>query len=170
MPDQNTAEITALSLAQELGKIYDDFTESIRSMGAKNGRKGKSRLASSALHWIAGSHVKTERDVLCEKFLTDVQKQMELVECALEGADKATVQEALGAAADVLCAPVREASNSTTDLMKRAMISQAIPILPRLSREKQLSIREELSSAYKKSQRLPVEKEVLKLLDQLTKE
>lgn len=165
MPDS----ITSLSIARELETIYEDFTKSIREMGAKNGRKGKSRLAGSVVHWLAGSHVKTERDILCEKFLADVKKQLEMLDMALEGAGQEETQEALGVMADILCAPVKEASNSTTDLMKRAMISQALPYLPRLSRDKQAEIRDNLEKAYKKSQRLPVEKEVLKLLTELTK-
>ena len=63
-------EITALMLARQMEGIYTDFTEAIRSMGKKHGRK--SRLAGSVVHWLAGSHVRTERDVLCDKFLEDV--------------------------------------------------------------------------------------------------
>ena len=92
-----------------------------------------------------------------------------MLDYALEGASEEETQEALDVMAGILCAPVREASNSTSDLMKRAMISQAIPYLSRLSRSKQIEIRDSLERAYKKSQRLPVEKEALKLLAELTK-
>ena len=161
--------ITPLSIARDFETIYEEFTKAIREMGSKNGRKGKSRLAGSVVHWLAGSHVKTERDILCEKFLADVKKQQEMLDYALEGASEEETQEALDVMAGILCAPVREASNSTSDLMKRAMISQAIPYLSRLSRSKQIEIRDSLEKDYKKSKRLPVEKEALKLLADLTK-
>ena len=158
-------EITLLALARQLEEIYESFTESIRSMGRKNGRK--SRLAGSVVHWLAGSHVKTERDVLCEKFLNDVQKHLEVFGMAMEGAEEAEIREALEVVADVMTQPLDPSSNSTTVLMKRAMVGQLSPYLAYLSREKLEEIKDRMESAYKKSQRLPVEKTLLKEIDGL---
>ena len=164
-------QITALQIAQELEVIYEGFTEAVRSMGKKmNGKKSKSPLAQSALHWIAGDRIKTERDILSDKFLKDVQKQLELLDLALEGLPEEEVQEACCVAADILTETVPEKSNSTTSLMKRAMAGQVLPYLPRLPREKLEQIRQKMESAYKKSQRLPVEQEVLKEIGRLLKQ
>ena len=160
-------ESTALTLAYQLEEIYQKFTDSIKKMGAKHGKKGKSKLAASALHWIAGSHVKTERDVLCEKFLQDVEKHLELFDYALQDADKETAQEACAVLADTLTTTVGSGSNSTTDLMKRAMIGHIRPYLPMLSADKLQELKQKIESAYPKSQRLPVEKEVLKEMTRL---
>lgn len=163
-------EITACQIAQGLQDIYEGFTEAVRSMGSKkDGKKSKSPLAQSALHWIAGDRVKTERDILCDRFLQDVQKQLQLLDLALEGLPEAEVQEACAIAVDILTEPVPEQSNHTSALMKRAMAGQALPYLSRLSREKLEQIQQKIESAYKKSQRLPVEQEVLKEIRRLLK-
>ncbi|MBQ9030047.1 MAG: hypothetical protein IJ106_01160 [Parasporobacterium sp.] len=160
-------EMTALSLAGDLEKIYSDFTDAIRSMGSKNGRKGKSKLALSAMNWLTGGHIRTERDVLCEKFVQDVQKHLEIFDYALEDADETTAQEACAVLADTITTPIDPRSNSTTDLMKRAMIGRLIPYLPRLSREKLTELKEKLETAYPRNQRLPVERDVLKEIGKL---
>ena len=163
-------EITALQIAQGLETIYNEFTQSIRAMGGViNGKKTKSPFVQSALHWIAGSHIKTETDVLCDKFLEDVQKQLQTLDYALEGLPQEQAQEALSAAAEILTQPLPEKSNGTSSLMKRAMIGQVLPLLPRLSRDKLIQIRDKMEAAYKKSQRLPVEQEVLKEIGRLLK-
>ena len=164
-------QITALQIAKGLEGIYEEFTEAVRSMGKKiNGKKTKSPLAQSALHWIAGDRIKTERDILSEKFLQDVQKQLEILDLALEGLPEEEVQEACSVVADILTEPVPEKSNSTTSLMKRAMAGQVLPYLPRLSRDKLEQIRQKIESAYRKSQRLPVEQQVLKEIGRLLKQ
>lgn len=162
--------ITALQIAMGLQDIYDSFTDSIHSMGKNTGGKiSKSPFAQSALHWIAGSRIRTERDVLSDKFVEDVQKQIELLELALEGISEEESQEACAAAARILSAPVPEKSNGTISLMKRAMLGQVKPLLPRLSREQLTQLKERIEGAYKKNQRLPVEQEVLKEIGKLLK-
>ena len=42
-------------------------------------------MGNSFLHWIGGSHIRTDRDRLCEEFLEKVQAQLELIRTALEG-------------------------------------------------------------------------------------
>lgn len=162
---EETGGITALQIAQGLSDIYDGFTESIRSMGSKaNGKKGRSRFGLSALQWITGGHIKTERDVLCERFVQDVQKQLQTLDYALEGLPEEEAEEACAQAAMILSQPVPGDSNSTTVLMKRAMLSQVFPYLPRLSRPHLEIIRDRIEEAYRKSQRLPVETQVLKTI------
>lgn len=167
-PADKPEEITALRIAQGLRDIYEEFTTSIRSMGKKiNGKKTKSPFAQSALHWIAGSHIRTERDVLCDKFIEDVKKQLEMLDYALEGIPEEEVQRACWEVAEILSEPVPEQSNGTSSLMKRAMLGQVKPYLPRLSQEQLQALRDRIEGAYKKSQRLPVEQEVLKEIKKL---
>lgn len=164
-------EITATQIAAGLKDIYEGFTEAIRSMGSKkDGKKTRSPLAQSALHWITGDRVKTERDVLCDKFLQDVQKQLQTLDLALEGLPEEEVQEACAVAADILTEPVPEKSNHTSALMKRAMVGQLLPYLSRLSRDKLVQLQQKIEGAYKRSQRLPVEQEVLKEISRLLKQ
>lgn len=161
-------EITALSIAGKLQEIYNEFTDSIRSMGGrKNGRRGRSRLGSSVLHWIAGSHVKTERDLLCDKFVQDVESCLQDFDYALEGVPEEEAQAACAAAADILVQAIPAGSNSTTDLMKRAMIGHVKPYLARLSQDKLAELLARVESSYPRRQRLPVEQEVLKEIKKL---
>ena len=157
--------ITALSLAYQLDNIYVAFTDSIRSMGKKH--SGKSRLGSSVVHWLAGSHVRTERDVLCDQFLTDVKKHLELFQYALEGESEEQIQEACGVLADIMTQPQDAKANNTTSLMKRAMVRELMPFLSKLSKEKLTEIKQRMESNYRKSDRLPVERDLLKQIDQL---
>ncbi|MCF0230305.1 MAG: hypothetical protein HUJ76_11525 [Parasporobacterium sp.] len=151
-------EITALDLALGIRKIYEGFEESIHALGGK--KKGR-KMVGSLAHWVAGSHVRTERDVICDKFLEDVQSHLEMFDYSLEGLDENSVQEACGALIDICTEPVPADSNGTISLMKRAMISQVRKYLPMLSQEKLRQTGERLEKAYTKWQRLPVEKEVL---------
>lgn len=161
-------EIKAMDLAEGLDKIYADFTESVKSMGSKHGSKfGKSRFGANVLHWIAGSHVKTERDAKCDQFLQDVESQLQTFDYALETASDEEAEDACAVMADIMSRPAPPDSNATTDLMKRAMIGHLGPYLPRLSQDKLREIKDRLEQAYSRSQRLPVEKEILKKIEAL---
>ena len=161
-------EITAMDLAEGLDKIYADFTESVKAMGSKHGGKfGKSRFGANVVHWIAGSHVKTERDVKCDQFLQDVESQLQTFDYALEAASDEEASNACAVIADIMSRPAPADSNATTDLMKRAMIGHLGPYLPRLSQDKLREIKDRMEQAYSKSQRLPVEKEILKQIEAL---
>lgn len=153
-------ESTAVTIAHGIEEIFREFTDEVRKIGGKYGGKGK--MGSSVLHWLAGSHVKTQRDVLCEKFLSDVQAQLKLFDAALEDADEEEVSRACEVLAEVLSNPVPANSNSTTDLMKRAMLGQLKPYLPGLSREKLLWTKKRIEDAYTKWQRLPVERDMIR--------
>jgi len=161
-----SGQISAVGIAEGLKDIYAGFTESL-SANTADGKKRQSRLTQSALQWITGGRVKTERDVLCDKFLQDVQKQLQMMDLALEGRPEEEVQEACAVAADILTEIVPEKSNHTSALMKRAMIGQVQPYLSRLSRVKLEELQKKIEGAYKKSQRLPVEQEVLKEIKRL---
>lgn len=154
-------EITVLDLAKGIRKLYGDFTEAVKELGGKSkGKNGSSKLGSSFAHWIGGSHVKTDRELLCEKFLQDVQSHLEMFLYALEGADEETRAQACAMVAETMFEPVPSKSNATTDLMKRAMIGQAKPILSYLKKEKLMELKRLLDASYNRWQRLPVEKEV----------
>ena len=158
-------EITAVSIAHGLEGIYLNFTDEIKNLGGKYGGKGK--FGNSVLHWITGSHVKTQRDILCEKFLSDVQGQLQLLDASFEGCDEQEVHDACAVVADILSEPVSPKSNGTSDLMKRAMISQLTPFLKGLTREKLEWTKSRIEAAYSKSQRLPVERDILKEINRL---
>lgn len=161
-------EITAMDLAEGMDKIYADFTESVKSMGSKHGSKfGKSRFGANVIHWIAGSHVRTERDAKCDQFLQDVESQLQTLDYVLEAASDEEAENACAALASIMSRPVPADSNATTDLMKRAMIGHLEPYLPRLSQSTLREIKERLELAYSKSHRLPVENEILKKIDAL---
>jgi len=155
-------EITALSIAGGLEKIYEEFTDGVKAIGGKHGR---GKMSTSVLHWITGGHVKTQRDVLCDKFLLDVKAQLQNFDYAVEGLDEKDAREAYDRIADIMSGPWPADSNSTTDLMKRAMISQLKPYIPRISREKLVQVKERLEKGYSRSRRFPVEKDIIKEIE-----
>lgn len=159
-------EITALSLAEGIEKIYQDFTDSVVALG---GKKKGNKMAGSLVHWLAGSHVRTERDILCDKFLADVQSYLETFDYALEGLDEESARQACAKLIFNCTQPVKADSNGTSSLMKRAMIGQTTKYLSRLSREQLLETKERISSAYLKWQQLPVETNYLKEINRLLK-
>lgn len=151
------------SEAKRLSVIYEEFTEAVQALGRKS--KGRGKMSSSLAHWIGGSHVVTDRERLCEKFLTDVQGQLELLQLALEAAERNTADLETAARvcmiiADILTKPCPANSNATTDLMKRAMIGQVKPFLIYLEQEQLLYIQKRLEQAYGRWKMLPVEKEI----------
>lgn len=168
MQGQFSGEISALELAGGLRDIYAEFTDSVRALGGKaKGKKYSGKMGESFAHWIGGAHVTTDREQLCQKFLRDVQERLELLSYALEGLDEESVARACGVAADVMMEPVPAKSDSTTDLMRRAMVGQILPFLPHLSAEKLTELKQQLDAAYTRWQRLPVEREVGKELTRL---
>ena len=91
-------------IAGGLAGIYEDFTESVQSLGGK-GRKRSGKFASSVMQWVGGSRAVSDREQLCNKFLADVQGQLERLTLALETADEAERTEACGIAAWILTEP-----------------------------------------------------------------
>ncbi|MCD8151917.1 MAG: hypothetical protein LUD71_02350 [Clostridiales bacterium] len=169
MEENKAADGTLLAEAEKIAEIYDEFTQSVRSIGKKaDGSKHASgKMARSVVNWIGGSHVKTERDILCDKFLEDVQKQLEFLVTCLEGVPAEEAAGVCGVAADVITEPRPVKSDSTTDLMKRAMIGQVIPLLPYLRQDQLVSIRDRMDKAYTRWQLFPVEKDVKKAIERL---
>lgn len=97
MEHEASAPITSEEIAGRLSGIYENFTESVQALGSKaKGGKRSSKMAGSMARWVGGSHVTTDRDQLCDRFLADVQSQLELLSLALDGAD---AEEAAGPAA-----------------------------------------------------------------------
>lgn len=167
---QNPDAVSLKEMAEYLGKIYDDFIASVRALGAKK-KDGKrsTKMGSSMAHWIGGGHVTTDREGLCEKFLADVQAHLELFQMALECAGKEEAAEAAAIAVDIMMEPCPPKSDSTTDLMRRAMIGQAKPLLPYLTPEKRQEKLELLKKSYSRWHRLPVEQEMIRELEAVAK-
>ena len=155
----------ACELVKGIENIYIEFTESVQDVRKKQGGK----LGSSVANWLTGGRVKTAKDLLCDKFITDIDSQLKLLDECLEDADENEITQACDMLADVLSEPRPADSNSTTDLMKRAMFGKLKPYLPGVSQEKLISIKQKTEAAYKKFQRLPVEKDMLKEIDRYIK-
>lgn len=170
MNGQNTAESELKDMAEYLGKLYEEFVDSVRALGAKK-KDGKrsTKMGASMAHWVGGSHVTTDRDGLCEKFLADVQGHLEMFQMVLQYASKEEAAEAAAIAVDIMMEPCPPKSDSTTDLMRRAMIGQAKPLLPYLTREKLAEKTELLKKSYSRWHRLPVEQEMIKEMERLSK-
>ena len=157
-------EITALSLANGIDRIYQEFTDAVRALGNK--RNGK-KLAGSLAHWLVGSHVKTELDIICESFANDMTAHLEMFDMAIEGISEEEKREACAVVVERCSRTVDGNSNSTTDLMKRAMVRLVMKYLPYLSREQLTEVKERLEKAYAKWNRLPVEKDFIKEINRL---
>lgn len=153
--------------AETLREMYDEFTQSVQDLGNK--AKGRStagnKMGNSFLHWVGGSHIRTDRDRLCEEFLEKVQAKLELIRTALEGAGAEETAEVWNAVADVMLEPIPGRSNATTDLMKRAMCSQFQPMLAFLTPEQLRGHYDRLKAAYRPRDLLPVEKELLREME-----
>lgn len=168
MEGQNPDMVSVKELAQKLSGIYEEFTDSVKALGAK-GTKRSGKFGASMAHWVGGSHVTTDREGLCEKFLADVQGHLELFLLALEDVPEAEAAEAAGIAADIMMQPCPPKSDATTDLMKRAMVGQARPLLPFLTQEKLEELAERMKKSYNRWQRLPIEQEMIKEMERLKK-
>lgn len=159
-------EITALSMAEGVDEIYKKFCDAIEELGSKaSGRK----LANSLKQWMVGSHVRTQRDVVCDDFIRDMEKHLELFDMALEGMNQADIREACTVLVDKVAQPQPANSNSTTCLMKRAMINMVIKYLPYLSKETIAELKDRMETAYKPWNRLPIEKDFIKETARLLK-
>lgn len=166
MDGRNPEPASLKGMAGQMEDIYAEFTDSVRALGAK-GTKRSGKFGASMAHWVGGSHVATDREGLCEKFLADVQGHLDLFLLALEDAPESEAAEAAGIAAEIMLRPCPARSDATTDLMKRAMIGQAKPLLPFLTGEKLEELQERLKKSYGRWQRLPVEQEMIKEMEKL---
>lgn len=156
--------------ARKLVVIYDEFTESVKTLGSKAKGRSSSKFGGSFAHWVGGEHVVTDRESLCEKFLQDVQGHLELMQIAMEGLEFSVVTQACEILADILMQTVPASSNATTDLMKRAMIGQVTPFFPYVSMEHLKELQKQMETAYGKWKMLPVEKQVYKEVKRLIAE
>lgn len=159
---EHTARNGLETSADDLRKLYDEFTESVQDLGSKGKGHAGSKMGNSFMRWIGGSHIRTDRDRLCEDFLEKVQSHLDLVRTALEGEPPETASMVWGGIADVMLEPYPGKSNSTTMLMKRAMCSQFQPMLEYLTQEQLQFHYQRLKSAYQPRELLPVEKAMLK--------
>lgn len=166
-----TAPTTLEELAGQLKDSYDTFTKSVKDLGSKSmGKSGGSKMAGSFLRWIGGSHVTTPREQLSEEFLTHVRSQLEFLTVALEGASPDEAARAAVVLADIMLEPVPVRSNATTDLMKRAMVSQFMPFLPHLPLEQVAYHYERLTAVYKRRDMLPVELTLVDAMEEMLRQ
>ncbi len=165
--EEQTGAVSLVELAGKLKESYDEFADAVSGLGSKaKGHAGTSKMGGSFLRWIAGSHLATPRDALCDTFLSKVQGQLELLQMALEGAAPEEAAEATAVAADIMICPVDSQSNSTTGLMKRAMVSQFLPLIAYLTPEKAQECHDRMTTAYRRRDLLPVEKQLIEALEQ----
>lgn len=155
--------------AEELRGLYEEFTESVQGLGKKAKGHAGNKMSNSFLRWVGGSHVRTDRDRLCEEFLEKVQTHLELVRTALEDSSAEEKAVVWGSVAQVMLEPFPGDSNSTTNLMKRAMCSQFQPMLACLTAEQIQPLYDRLKKAYRPRDLLPVEKTLLKEMEQRLK-
>lgn len=163
---ERTADSVPMDLARGVRALYAGFTEKVQALGSRaKGSRRSSKVGESMAHWLGGSHVTTVRDQLCDSFLAEVQSQMGLLTAALETAAPEEAAQAAYEAAEIILTPQPAKSNGTAVLMKRAMVGQAAPLLPYLTRQQLTALRDRLAAAYGKRQALPVEKEMLEKMD-----
>lgn len=166
MGEETSAAIRLEDLAAKITEIYHTFDEAVQAMGSKaKGGKRHSKMGASLANWIAGSHVTTERELLCEQFFNQVQSQLEFLQTAMEGVEPEEVAAACRIVADVMLEPQPVKSNATTVLMKRAMVGQLEPLLPHFPQELARECLERMREAYPKHTQLPVEKELMRQLE-----
>lgn len=168
--DYSSGEVkSGKELAEGLRDIYAGFLQDLEEAYQKTQRKSfGGKVAVGAMQWIAGSYIKTERQLLCLQFQKEVKEYLAHLEQVLETEDEPDVSSALETVVDILTEPVDPRSNTTADLMRRAMILEAKPYLSRISASKRRQIRTRLERAYDRSQWLPVETEVMKELYRLS--
>ena len=156
MGEQKPEELALCGMAKQLEDIYREFTDSVKALGSKSkdGKRSRStKMGSSIAHWVGGSHVTSDRETLCEKFLADVKGQLEMLLLAAEYASREEAADAAALAVDIMS--------------ERAMIGQAKPLFPYLRPEKRREVAERLKKAYSRWHRLPVETEVIRELERL---
>lgn len=159
----------AMSTAPLMGQVdmirasYEEFVQSVQDLGnkSKGHTAGNNKMGGSFLRWIAGSHVSTPRDLLCEQFLEKVEGQLVQFSALLEEAETGERSEACDALAELMLEVRPMKSNSTTDLMRRAMASRFTPYLPQLTTEALTKHTEAYKTAYRPRDLLPVEKTLL---------
>lgn len=156
-------EKSGRELAEELREIYARFLRDLEASYQKTQAKsfGK-KVAAGAMQWVAGSYIKTERQMLCMQFQKDVKEQLARMEQALTGEDAEQQAAALEIAVDILTEPVNPRSAATADLMRRAMILEAKPYLSKIAKEKRRKIQVRFERAYPRKLWLPVEEEIMK--------
>lgn len=170
MGEEISSAVRPEDLAENLIEVYRKFDEAVQAMGSKSkGGRRHSKIGASLANWIAGSHITTEREIICERFLTQVQEQLELLCAAVEGAGADETGAACRIAAEVMLEPQPVKSNATTVLMKRAVVGQLEPLLPYFPRELARECLERMRAAYPRHAQLPVEKELMKRLEQRAK-
>lgn len=159
-------EITLLDMVNGVSALYADYTDKVRSLGAK-GKKRSGKGKDAFAHWIGGGFVTTDRERMSEEFHTELKGKLELILTAFEGASEEETREAADELSRIMLSPKPKNSNATTDLMKRAVQTELHPFLSYMSKEALAEGAETLLKAYGKWQMLPNEKELYKKMKAL---
>lgn len=162
--DSDKNDITLMSIVDGIDDIYKNFENEMTNLLAN--RKGR-RAVLDLAHLFTGTHASTDKDVILDRFINDMNKHLEILDQALDGLDQESVSKACASVVLKTSQTVPANSNSIVDLMKRAMIRAAIKYLPNLSKDELIDAKNRVSKAYPKWNRLPVEKEFLKEIDKL---
>lgn len=158
--EQHTKESNLMSKVEEIQNSYQEFYVSVRAEDEKT-----SDHSSGFLRRILGNYVSNPRNHLCDIFFEKVKGQIEQLAVLTEQASNEEQTEVSEALAKLMLQPRPRKSNSTEDLMYRAMVSQFIPFLPYLSLETLRLCVNQMNTAYRSIDLLPVEKTLLQKMD-----
>lgn len=161
--DEQTKRDGLWELVHKLKESYEEFAEAVEQEESK-------RDVGSFFQKLMGGFNTTRTDLLCDDFLEEVQKQMPVLEKAMEEAEPADAAEACGAVADIMLCSNGEQINGSAVLMKRALVSQFLPLVPYLTDEKLEECHDRMIVSYRKCDLLPVEKQLIRTMEQRMKQ
>ena len=162
------SEMTLLDMVKGVSALYADYTDKVRSLGAK-GKKRSGKGKDAFAHWLAGGFVTTDRERMSDEFYEELQGKLSLLLTAMEESPEEERRVAADELSRIMLEPKPKNSNSTTDLMKRAVEAELIPFLPFMSKDALSEGAKTLLETYGKWQMLPREKELYQKIKELLK-
>ncbi len=156
-----------LEMVKGVSALYADYTDKVRSLGAK-GKKRSGKGKDAFAHWIAGGFVTTDRERMSDEFYKELQGKLQLLLAAMEEKPGEEAAEAADELSRIMLEPKPKNSNATTDLMKRAVEAELMPFLSYMSKEALAKGAETLLKTYGKWQMLPNEKNLYKKMKELS--
>ena len=144
-------------LLEALEAAYRDFT-------ADSEANGKS-MFSGLRRFVMGSKGSADA-LLCEQFHKRVSEQVTALLEILPELSREDQETVSARAAEIMLSPRRSGVDPSRELMFRAEAGQFEPLLPYLSRDCLSHWRDTISQAYPPRQRFPVEKQLLRCMDE----
>ncbi len=148
----------------EIRASYHEFISSVEAVDEQSKDHSKGFLGR-----LFGNYVSNPRNSLCDQFFSKVKGQIEPLASAVEQAELEIQTQVSEALAELMLQPRPAKSNQAQDLMYRAMVSQFMPFVPYLSAQSLEHYAQQLRTAYRSIDLLPVEKTLLQALDKETK-